>query len=331
MVLCPPTAVRAEGKLHLVYEIHVTNFRQKDITLRRVEVRGDKSAVPITTYEGWKLEEMLSTPGRVTTEKSRLSGGQRLVIFIWATLDSTDAIPTVLRHRLTFDSGAADGQHFQISLECAETPVKREKAIVIRPPLKGGPWLALDGPSNDSRHRRALLAMDGRTFDAQRFAIDWNKLGADGRVRSGDGHRNTDDYGYGREILAVAVGTVTEVADGIPENIPGSVRPFTFDNISGNHVILDLGSGYYAFYAHMQPGKMRVRVGDHVHTGQVLGLLGNSGNSKGPHLHFHMVDRSSPLLSEGLPYVFDSFQVDGSTRTMEMPLTNALVRFPDSR
>jgi murein DD-endopeptidase len=330
MVLCPPTPVRAEGKFHLVYEIHVTNFRQKDVTLRRVEVRGDNSAAPITTYEGLNLQETLSTPGRVTSEKARLSGGQRLVIFIWATLDSRDAIPKVLRHQLTFDSSAADGHQFQISFECAETPVRPEKAIVIRPPLKGGPWWALDGPSNGSRHRQAIVAMDGRTFDAQRFAIDWNRLGADGRAWSGDGHRNTDYYGFGSEILAVADGTITEVADGIPENIPRSVRPFTFDNISGNHIILDLGAGHYAFYAHMQPGKMRVRVGDHVHTGQVLGLLGNSGNSQGPHLHFHLVDRSSPLLSEGLPYVLDSFEVDGSTRTMEMPLANALVRFPDS-
>jgi murein DD-endopeptidase MepM/ murein hydrolase activator NlpD len=111
--------------------------------------------------------------------------------------------------------------------------------------------------------------------------------------------------------------------------------------VGGNHVIVDLGGGHYAFYAHLKPGSIRVRAGDRVHRGQVLGLVGNSGNSTEPHLHFHVSDANSPLGSEGVPYAYDRFDLVGSckgftactrdtpqVRRREMPMQNALVRFP---
>jgi murein DD-endopeptidase MepM/ murein hydrolase activator NlpD len=62
-------------------------------------------------------------------------------------------------------------------------------------------------------------------------------------------------------------------------------------------------------YAHLQPGSLRVKVGDAVKRGQVLGLVGNTGNSTEPHLHFQLMDRNSPLGSEGLPYALSNFVV----------------------
>ena len=84
------------------------------------------------------------------------------------------------------------------------------------------------------------------------------------------------------------------------------------ETVGGNHVIISLPNGHYAFYAHLQPGSIRVKPGEHVRRGQVLGLLGNSGNSDAPHLHFHISNGNSPMGSEGVPFLFDSFQVLGS-------------------
>jgi murein DD-endopeptidase MepM/ murein hydrolase activator NlpD len=69
----------------------------------------------------------------------------------------------------------------------------------------------------------------------------------------------------------------------------------------------------------MQSGSLKVKVGDTVKTGQLLGLLGNSGNTDSPHLHFHIMDGPSPLLSNGVPYVFTSFTGEGRV-TDEDPL-----------
>ena len=76
--------------------------------------------------------------------------------------------------------------------------------------------------------------------------------------------------------------------DGIADNVPANRAPsgMTLDTMGGNLVVLDLGNDLYAFYAHLQPDSIRVKAGDKVQKGQVLGLVGNSGNGNAPHLHF---------------------------------------------
>ena len=216
------------------------------------------------------------------------------------------------------------------------TPVRAGEPPVISPPLHGGPWLAANGPANDSNHRRALLPTGGRAQIAQRFAIDWVKLGDDGKTFRGDPLKNESYLAYGAEALSVGEGVVTETKDGIPQNVPGEdsrAVPITLETVGGNHVIVDLGRGHFAFWAHLQPGSLRVKVGDHVRRGQVVGLVGNSGNSTEPHLHFHVTDASSPLGSEGVPYVFDAFELRAkdrvaAKRTRELPSLDETVAFP---
>jgi murein DD-endopeptidase MepM/ murein hydrolase activator NlpD len=55
------------------------------------------------------------------------------------------------------------------------------------------------------------------------------------------------------------------------------------------------------------PRSLRVKIGEKVKAGQVVALLGNSGNSDAPHLHFQLVDASSPMAAEGIPYELASF------------------------
>jgi len=187
-------------------------------------------------------------------------------------------------------------------------------------------------------HRRAFIPVNGRAQIAQRFAIDWARLNADGKTFTGDAKDNKNYRAYGSDALAVADGVVTEIKDGIPENVPGinsRAVPITLETIGGNHVVLDIGHGRYAFYAHLQPGSLKVKLGDHVKRGQVLGLVGNSGNSTEPHLHFHLSNGNSPLGSEGIPYALESFEAKRkedaplSNHHMEIPTENEIMTFAD--
>ncbi|HEX2660814.1 MAG TPA: M23 family metallopeptidase, partial [Polyangia bacterium] len=113
--------------------------------------------------------------------------------------------------------------------------------------------------------------------------------------------------------------------DGMAENTPTEpLPPPTIESAPGNYVVEQLDDGRFALYAHMRPGSPRVKVGDRVRRGQVLGLVGNSGNSTGPHLHFHITDGPSPLGSNGLPYVFDRFDL---LATVDLDDPNAPVVF----
>jgi murein DD-endopeptidase len=230
-------------------------------------------------------------------------------------------------------------------LEGPVVPVTAE-AVVIGPPLRGGPWLTANGPANNTGHRRALISVGGTPAIAQRFAIDYVRLGDDNKTFTGDQLKNESYHAEGVDALAVANGTVVVVKDSIPENVPGITSravPITLETVGGNHVIIDIGGGRYAFYAHLKPGSIRVKTGDRVTRGQVVGLVGNSGNSTEPHLHFHISDGTSPLGSEGVPYRHDSFEVVGRCRAAmmgceraasnvrkgELPLANLLIRFPE--
>lgn len=339
----PPTAFRADGKTHLVYEVHVTNFGRAECTLTRFEAL-PPGRPALVNFAGESLSRLIMRPGPAQKDPLRIEGGLRAVIFVWITLDAQ--APANLVHRVACKVGDYPDEFVA---ECAPIPVRKDLVTII-PPLRGDNWLAANGPANSSGHRRAMIPIGGGAHIAQRFAIDWLQMRESGQSFEGDRLDNKNYRCYGADALAAADGVVVAVKDGIPENVPGAASravPITLETVGGNHVILDLGGGHFAFYAHLQPGKIRVKMGDHVHRGQELGLVGNSGNSTEPHLHFHICDRNSPLASEGLPYAFTSFEVQGKgeikveagamkiaisqdgrgRRAMEMPLQNEVVRF----
>ena len=237
-------------------------------------------------------------------------------------------VPRRLVHRVTFVS--AEGRH--TVEEGGRVPVPTGRPIVVGPPLRGRNWAAINTPHNVDGHRKALLRVDGRDVVAQRFAIDFARRGWNRKTWRGDRFNNSSYYAYGANVLAASDGIVSSIKDGIPENVPGDdsrAVEITLDNAAGNYVTVDSGDGRYLFYAHMQPGNLRVKPGDEVRRGDVLGLLGNSGNSTEPHLHFHIGDADSLLGAEGLPYVFDSFfKLWGlRRRRLELPQERSAVTF----
>ena len=342
----PPTVATAEGGSFLAYEVHVTNFMPQAVTLKKVDVMsaaGDHRV--LLSLSDSLLVRAVTRPGAAPmggTERLKLAGGTRAVVFMWVPVETSGA-PKSIQHRLTIETGTGDSAKTQ-QLDASVVPVTAE-AVVIGPPLRGGVWLTGNGPAAESGHRRALIPVGGVPAIAQRFAIDYVMVGDDNKTFTGDQLKNESYRAEGVDALAVANGVVVEVKDSIPENIPGvnsRAVPITLETVGGNHVVIDIGGGHYAFYAHVKPGSLRVKLGDKVKRGQVIALVGNTGNSTEPHLHFHISDGVSPLGSEGLPYRFESFEIVGHcttfnmgcqrsapvTRKGEVPLSNVLLRFP---
>jgi hypothetical protein len=319
----PPIPFRgAGGQSHLIYELHITNFSRAEQNLTRIEVFGDGGS--LASFEGNELVDLLMRPGIKTEDARKIGPGLRAVAFLSVPLRDR-AAPARLRHRLTVN---------ETIVEPPPVVLRAAKPIVIGAPLRGSDWVAGNGPNNRSGHRRALIPVNGHAAIAQRFAIDWVQLKAGSATFTGDAKDNKSYKAYGSDVLAVADATVAATKDGIPENIPGEnsrAVPMTLETATGNHVVLDLGGGNYCMYAHLQPGRLKVKTGDRVKRGQVLGLLGNSGNSTEPHLHFQVMDGPSPLGAEGLPYLIDSFELLGGPNAGKkenaLPMQNMRVKF----
>ena len=341
----PPTVATGENGSFLAYELHVTSFTGQPVAVKRIDVAtATTDRRVLLSVADSALIRAVARPGiaNITgADRLKLGGGTRAVFFLWVPVDARSA-PASIRHRLTIEQGSGDSVR-TAELEGASVSVASD-AVVIGPPLRGGVWLTANGPANETGHRRSLIPIGGTAAIAQRFAIDYVKVADDNKTFTGDQLKNESYYAEGVDALAVANGTVVAVKDSIPENVPGITSravPITLETVGGNHVIIDIGGGKYAFYAHLKPGSLRVKLGDRVTRGQVVGLVGNSGNSTEPHLHFHISDANSPLGSEGVPYRHD-FELVGRCRTFnigcertapvtrknEVPLANQLIRFP---
>jgi Peptidase family M23 len=187
--------------------------------------------------------------------------------------------------------------------------------VVISSPLRGSGWLSSNGCCGDptAPHREGIQSGGTSWVTPEIFAVDWIRA-VDGQTFTGDGMQNSDWRGFGAPVYAVADGTVVSAVNDMPD-IPPGANPTdlrTPADYSGNKVSLKIGPGHYAVYVHLQHGSVRVRRGQRVRTGQQIGLLGNSGNSNGPHLHFGIQKRPDTF-SDSVPFEIDSFTWRGTS------------------
>jgi hypothetical protein len=349
-----PVAFSGDGKRFLCYELLITNMDSTSARLQRVAVYADGGAVPLLLQEAKPLSTALLHPGvsdvsMAKSDRRVIRGGEQVVDLLWIELPSSSPIPRFLDHTLTLQRITTNKS---LTVPVAHVSIVGA-AKVIQPPLRGSNWAAANGPSSTSQHRAAMFVLNGIPYFAQRYAIDWLQTDQNSQTSHGNPLDLHSYLCYGQPVYAVADAVVTQTKDGLPDGRPEVGKrpadprvPMTLETIAGNHIILDLGDGIYAGYAHLQPGSLRVIVGDQVKAGDVLGLVGDSGNSTEPHLHFQLMTENNILAAQGIPYVLQEFTVRFGSRVSgddvkvfplsvpvlhknEMPLENEVVDFPN--
>jgi hypothetical protein len=301
----------SDGQTHLVYELRMTNFSSAEIAVEKVEViSGDATLQSLDTAAvAGRLQ-----PAGQRDSAGTLAKGTQALLFLNVALAPGAKVPADLTHRVSVRVSAAPPGHQGFSETGGATTVDRQTVASIGPPLRGTHYISADSCCDATRHTRAALPVNGRVWVAQRYAVDWEQTDAGGRIYVGPREKLESYAIFGQPVLAVADAVVVLVIDGEPEQTPGNYPTnIALDKADGNAVILDLGGHRYATYAHMQPGSIKVRSGEKVHLGQVIGLVGDTGNSIVPHLHFQVTDGPSSLSSNGLPYEISEFQVTGAT------------------
>ena len=303
---------------HIIYELQLTNTRPLPATIQGIDVLDASNASElITSFSGPDVVKRLRTLAPAAAADDKIGPNEVRLFFIELTFKDAARIPRALEHRLHLLAAASPGPGEPKPLDyvVARLKIAGDKPVVIGAPLAGAGWVAGNGCCNSEIiHRGSVLSVNGALYDAQRFAIDWMRLDEQGRLVHGDLSDVHNYTCYGAEVLAVADGKVVSMLNDLDDQTPGKLPDpdtITIDNVDGNHVVLDIGGGYFAFYAHLQKGSVTVRVGDQVKKGAVLGKLGNSGNTSGPHLHFHVMTGPSVLGSNGVPYVIESFNLAG--------------------
>jgi murein DD-endopeptidase MepM/ murein hydrolase activator NlpD len=315
----PRPVATTDGSTRVAYELLITNYHADagPLSLRRVEVSGDARPAPLAAFEGEELASRIAHPGRPRApdgDPRDIAAGEHVVLYLWVPLPPGEQ-PRRLRHTLRFR--APTGRERAVTGFAVD--VGAPARLALGPPLGGGRWLVHEGPGRHrSHHWGSQLAGNGRIAIPQRFAIDFLGLDAQGRAvrRPPDGSANEDWVGFGAEVLAVGDGVVRDAHDGAVDRRPlataGPPATITARGLYGNFVVLETG-GVFVHYAHLQQGSVRVTPGQRVRRGDVVGRVGNSGNTTGPHLHLHVSDGPTFEASDGLPYVFRELVVLGDS------------------
>ena len=230
---------------------------------------------------------------------------------------------------MTFDLkfSSKDGERrYAARVTVVPKPYIPKAALIL--PVKGR-MIVYDGHDFNAHHRRwdytipGLQQLGFRT-NFMRYSYDFVPVDAEGAMSEGDAEKNENWFGFGREIRAVADGTIAAVLDDQPDDRtfdPSSVAEHGTMRIWGNYVVIDHGNGEFGLYGHIRRGSARVKVGQRVKRGDVIAAIGASGSSKFPHLHFELqtgIDTSS----EGLPSTFHDFVRIRGARRISVPAGN---------
>ncbi len=336
-----PQAFRAsDGRTHLSFELLALNMTNAVLPLRSIEVFPASGGQALLSYTGDSIAAHLSPLAAWTQQIDRIGASAAATIWIDLALAADQAQPTALEVRVGVEGAgiSASDAITRVVIGVDARPVR-----VLHPPLAGKSWAVLEACCDAANHhRRGQRSVDGHLVLPERFAIDFVQLNAKADAYRGS-NVNEHYFGFGKDVLAVADASVVDVYDELADVPAGApLPPPSLPRAGGNHVILDLGDGVWAMYGHLKARSVRVKAGDRVRAGQVLAQLGNNGNSDLPHLHFQLMDSRNFALAQGVPFVFDRYELVGHAdaqasriialdrperRERELPLTLSIVDF----
>lgn len=302
----------SDGKYYMMHELVLINTSTSEITVSGLTLtdplNGNNVVFSMSRND---IADHLHLGD--TAERGTAIPGRGSALLTLDTVFKDSDLPDAIDHNITYHTDQPSVLTPASGTErIARARISDVKPVVIAPPLKGAHWVALNIAANQ-KHRNAFFGLNGEWYAPERWAVDYIRLTDDLHSRLADDAAMLKNYpAYNQDIIAVKDGKITMVMDGEEDLAIGATLPnMSLENAGGNYVVEDIGEGYAAFYAHFIKGTLKVKPGDKVKRGQVLGKSGNSGNSTGPHLHFHIVKGTNPLGSQGVPYVIDSFSVEG--------------------
>jgi hypothetical protein len=301
--------IQANDKTYLAYELNVLNNFKASLDLRKVEIFNLlEPELPIAIFDSIYINENFDRPGLSNeNDLNLISANQFGILNLNLEFKESNTIPKKIFHKLHFKVQKGNGESMMYPMETTIINIPDKTNLTLGLPFnKKGKWLY-----EAEGHKNSRFLAEGRPTYPQRFAIDWIFVNNNEEFSKNNTKENKNWHTYGLELISVADGIVIDVKDGVIENEPlaeeMAVR-ITRETIGGNYVIIDIGNDIYAFYGHLIPNSLKVNVGDKVQKGQVIGLLGNSGNSDLPHLHFHLESKSDIFFGgEGMPYHIKEF------------------------
>lgn len=358
----PIAFLGTDEQYHLAYELQVINTSPRPATLISVEtITPDVDGEVMHTVDAAELAERTLLVGSDSSDVTNvIPPGRMGLVLLDGTYATRDAVPERVTHRIsaTFVESPDDSrvtklyptEASQFGGEVATSPLE---PVTLGAPLTGTGWVTLGSCCELDGHRSFMLPLGGRMNGTERFGLDLIRLDLaaeplldDERLASyvGDPATSASYVAWDMPVLAVADATVVDVRTDVADHDPNGFTPgLDINDTTGNFVVLDVGGGMRVMTNHLRQGSATVKVGDRVTKGQVIGVVGNSGNTTEPHLHIQVYRGETPLSGDNVPFVIEGFDYLGQLstsgittptpagpRTDQYPLVRAMMNFAES-
>ncbi|HOJ19516.1 MAG TPA: M23 family metallopeptidase [Ignavibacteriaceae bacterium] len=305
---------QTEMFLRIPYTIRFYEFEKEGLKLQRIHVLDANTNTELMKIEKEEITHFYKDPLPQNPYMTQDKLGY-YYFSIQLPIPLAQTKPTKITHKFDFRDTV---NNKDVTMEGGIlVPRLSESPLVIASPVKGNNWIFIN-QSTLEYHFFTLFFVYGKIFRGERFAFDNLRMDSSfTNYYKDDPTVNSNFYNYRDTLYAVAEGVVTAIKDGMVEN-NGNLHdhlPTTIDELGGNCLTLKIGNNLYAFYAHCVPNSFFVTVGQTIKEGDPIALLGNSGNSDAPHLHFEITDGPDILFSNGVPFVLKQYTKLGDADT----------------
>lgn len=306
-VILKNTPFRTNENLRIPYTLKTWEWKKTGMKLKQINILNDEDKTVLQVLDSLNLPKihMGPFPPNPFMQWDQISN---YYFSIQLPIPLTQQPPVRISHQLVLrdtvrnsDVVVGGGVY---SPDYSATPIS------IASPVKGTRWMFINQSTNDY-HFYTMFFVGGIIGNGERFAFDNMRVDETfSNFYAGDPATNSAYFNYRDTLYAVADGVVLACNDTMTENDGNLRNHTTFTSAieyAGNYIIIDIGNQHYALYAHGVKNSFLISAGDSVKEGQPIALLGNSGNSDAPHLHFQLCDSPDILMSNGLPFVLKKF------------------------
>jgi hypothetical protein len=305
---------RAPDGQYVSCDIFLSNPGKESLEITDIRAKVFDAAGTLLAWR--KIDSNGSRPSVEVLGPRRVDPGKTLTVFNpFDELHVASAID-----RIVFEFRLSGGkEELRRFVEVRPVVFAQKTRLIL--PVPGATLFAYDGPGLYSHHRR-LDVNEPFNRDimkihknSQRYAIDLVVLDPSGSPFHDNPGDQKNWVGFAHPIVAPGDGVVVEAAGDLPDEIPYDDEALKKNPalMAGNHVMIDHRNGEFSLLCHFRNGSIRVKAGQSVKRGDVLGEMGHSGMGSGlVHVHYELRDGSDLFDAEGLPARFEGFRRAGA-------------------
>jgi murein DD-endopeptidase MepM/ murein hydrolase activator NlpD len=260
-----------------------------------------------------QVSEKLGAPTQVLSENFLPGLGAPVTIYSRASIYSKSKVPVMIMLAVNGDGDLTDLQITPVPEVRNDEYSDYQDTTKLRLPFNGS-WMVLQGG-------RAAYDNAYATSEDNRYTVSFIAL-KDGIAYDNDGQKNTDYYCYGQPVLSPAGGIILQAVGNASDHQPGRLPEI---QSRGNYVVIGHGNTEFSLIPYLKAGSLKVRSGQRVKQGDVIGECGNSGSSFVPHVEYSLQNTRGFPLPKTMPAQFVGYTADGKAVPIGEPLRGQVV------